>query len=166
MASSSTVSLVTGTAQYSTSSLSEGSHTVYAIFTPNDSFDVNSSTSPSITQKVIITTSVSTLSVTATNNDNPIKKTDTLTLSVTVSDSAGQNPYGTVTFRDGSASGTILDTVTVSSGGSGSSVIYSTTTGNSVGGTSGNHTIYAVYTPADATTFSGSQNSLVVNFTN
>ena len=164
---SSTVDMSTGTAEISTS-LTAGSHLIYADYHPGDSPNVSSSTSATITQKVTIVTSMGTLSVTATNNDSPIKKTDTLTLSVTVSDTNSQNPYGTVTFYvDSVATANLLSTVPISSGGTGSAVTYSTTTGGSVGGSGNtNRTIIAVYTPADTSTFSGCQSSISVYFAN
>ena len=156
-----TVALSGGVAIYQTNSLSAGNHSVYAVFNPDNAPSVTGSTSSTINQVVtIITTSVGTIEVSPSSP----KKTETLTLTVLVSDTNGTaTPYGTVTFYlDSNLPANELSHVTITSGGSGSSLTYRSTGGT--GGTAVPHTIIAVFTPANTTNFIGDQNTLLLNF--
>jgi hypothetical protein len=113
----STLTLVSGVATLTTSSLAVGSHSITAVYAGVAAF--GSSTSPAVVVVVANTGVTSTTTLTAT----PVAITfgQTVTLTVTVTSSASNPPTGTVTISD---NGTVIATPMLVSGGA----TFSTTT--------------------------------------
>ena len=99
-----TASLISGTAVYTTSNLSAGSHNISATYSGNAAY--GSSTSQPITQTVNRNTSALTL----VSNPNPANFGQAVTFTATISPLAAT---GTVTFTDGA---TVLGTASLISG--------------------------------------------------
>ena len=125
----STVTLVNGSASLNISTLAAGSHALTAVYSGDASF--NGSTSPTVTQVVNAAAAAAT-STSLTSTPNPSTVGQAVTLSSTVTSSAGV-PAGTVTFRDGA---TTLATVTLVNGSASLSI--STLA-------AGSHSLTAVY---------------------
>ncbi|MDE2593871.1 MAG: Ig-like domain repeat protein [Burkholderiales bacterium] len=119
------VSLNGGSANYSTSSLSAGTHTLSAHYSGDAG---NQASTSSATSLSVLQTSTTTLSASAST----IEAGQTLTLSVTVS---GASPTGTVQFQDGGSN--LGAAVTLSNGTATLSTNALTTTGS--------HSITAAY---------------------
>jgi hypothetical protein len=127
-----------GDATYTTSSLTVGSHTIIAIYSP---IGIWAASSGGLTQVVNARSTATSVS----SSRNPSTHTQSVTFTATVTSSFG-TPTGTVSFYDGT---TLLATVPLSSG-------QATYTKTSF--TTGNHTITATYNPSVSTflTSSGS----------
>ena len=119
-----TVSLTSGVAQYSTSALAVGMHSISAAYSGDS--NNTASTSPVVAETVVKQPTTTAL----TSSSNTIVLGQTVTFSATVT---GTNSTGTVTFSDGS---TTLATVSLTSGRAGYS-----TSALAVG----KHSIYAAY---------------------
>ena len=132
--------LTDGSAAYTTSSLTVGSHTIKAVYEGDASHESSSATLVQVVLEPLASTSVLTCS------PNPAAYGATVTCTDTVSGSAS-TPTGTVTFYDGT---TELGTGTLSSG----AATYSTSS-LSVG----SHTITAVY--AGTSPYAGSTSNAV-----
>src|SRR5207247_579243 len=104
-----TVTLVNGSASFSTAALAAGSHPLTAAY--NGSAAFAASTSAVVTQLVNAPAAAAT-TTNLTSTPNPSTTGQAVTLSATVTSAAGV-PTGTVTFRDGA---TVLGTVTLVNG--------------------------------------------------
>ena len=131
--------LVNGTAIYSTSSLFEGSHTIYAVYNGDANFA--GSTSSALTQTVTQSSGTSS-TATVASSANPSVYGQSVTFTATVT---GTGATGTVTFQDG---GTTLGS---------SALVNGTATYSTSSLFEGSHAIYAVYN-GDAN-FAGSASS-------
>jgi uncharacterized protein (TIGR03437 family) len=134
------ISLVSGIASFTTSSLSPATHSITANYGGDSNFA--SSASAALTQAVGVTTTATTLIASA----NPSAAGQSVTFTASVTSSAG-TPTGTVTFLDGA---TTLATVNLASG-----VATYTTSTLSVG----NHSIVASY--AGNSTFAASLSAVL-----
>jgi large repetitive protein len=126
----SNVSLSSGIATVTTSTLGTGSHNIQAVYDPTGSFQAsNGSNTLTITQAG--TTTTVTASPTSTVYGQP------LTFTATVASSSG-TPTGTLTFADQTTATTLASNVTLAAG---TAAVTASTLA------AGNHTILAVYTP-------------------
>ena len=132
-----------GSASVTTSSLTAGTHSITAVFTPADTTAFSGSTS-SATSYVVNPAAASTTTTLSVTPAGPADAGTTETLTATVSPAAAA---GTVTFKDGST--TIGSPVTVSNGTA------STTTTLAPG----THSLTAAFTPTDAAAYTASTSS-------
>ena len=134
-----------GTATFTTSALTTGSHSITAVYGGDANFF--GSTSSALTQTVRVASTTTTLS----SNENPAAPGQAVTFTAEVDGAFGGAPTGAVTFYDGS---TALGTGTLSPGGNGSQATFTTSTL-----LAGVHTITAVY-GGDANFGNGSSSPL------
>lgn len=139
----------TGTATYTTSALTAGTHTISSVYS-GDALDATSSSS---TVSVVVTNATTT--TTLATSANPINAGATLTLTSTVTGNGG-TPTGTIAFHDGT---TVLSSVALTSTG--------TATYATAALTPGIHNLYAVYSgdTFDATSTSPTTAEQVVEAT-
>lgn len=133
--------VTSGSASYSTTALTAGSHSITAVFTPTDTATYSGSTSPAITYVVNakpVTATTTALDVTPTS---PAAANTLETLTATITPTAAA---GTVQFKDGTTA--IGSPATVTNGKA------------SVNATlkSGAHSLTATFTPNDPATYSAS----------
>ncbi len=133
------VSMQGGVARYSLDQLTEGKHSITAIYRPTPNSDFSDSTSPTLTQSVLNKTTTLLAS-----SANPSSPGQSVTLQASVTAPAG-TPTGTVDFVDGTT--VIAAKVPVASG----SATHSTSTLQP-----GSHSITAVFRPDANTDFAGS----------
>jgi len=133
-----------GTANFTTTTLSPGPHTIVASYNPGNS---NFSPSSATTNQSVLTATTTTI----TSSKNPSNVGDSVTFTATVSGSGG-TPTGTVTFKDGA---TALATVPLS----GTTATFTTSSL-----TAGSHSITASYN-GDAT-FSASTSPTLTQVVN
>jgi capsular polysaccharide biosynthesis protein len=127
-----------------TSVLADGSHSLTAVFTPNDAAAFSGSTSNTVSYTVntaAATTTTTTLGVSPTS---PAASGTTETLTATVAPSGAT---GSVAFMDGATQ--VGSTQQVSAGSASVSSVLS----------DGSHSLTAVFTPTDATAFTASTSS-------
>jgi len=141
-----------GTATYSTSSLSTGSHSITAVYSGDSNF--NGSTSTALTLTVNAAALLST-TTTVSSSANPSAQGQSVTFTATVSGPSGNMlvPTGSVTFMDGT---TTLGTGSLNSS---AQATYSTSSL-----TAGTHSITAVY--AGDTNFAGSTSAALTQTVN
>jgi hypothetical protein len=140
------------TASFSTSTLSIGTHTITAVYTPSTNF---SPASTSLLQVVGAAGAVTTTTLASSLNPAPYNQPVTFTATVTNTSATGA-PTGTITFSDGA---TVLATQPVTS----TSPTAAIASFSSSTLTAGTHTITATYSPAAG--FSGSTATLTQNIT-
>ena len=90
------VSVRQGQAVYSSDQLTEGNHTITAVYTPDGNSNFAGSTSPAITQSVLTATTT-----VVTSSANPSNPGQTVTFQASVAATTG-TPTGAVDFLDGS----------------------------------------------------------------
>jgi hypothetical protein len=127
------VTLSAGSAACATSSLTAGTHSLTAVYTPSTS-SFAASTSSALTQVVNVIAATTT---TLTTAFNPSYATEALPLTAVVASTVG-TPTGTVEFRDGAATVAGCASVALSGG-------VASCPGTFAAGT---HSLTAVYTPA------------------
>jgi hypothetical protein len=141
-----------GSATSAATTLTAGSHSITAVFTPNDASAFTASTSPAVTYSVSAagggSNPTQTSSIVTANPPSPT------TLGTSVTFTAAMTPSsaaGTVQFKD---NGNLLGTAVTLSGGTATSAA---TTGLS----QGTHSITAVFIPGDATAFVASTSTVL-----
>ena len=149
------VTVASGHAAYSTSTLSIATHSFGASFTPTDSTKFTAATATAISYVIQKPPpGATTTTLTVTPGSPVLTSTPTVTLKATVSPSAAA---GTVQFMDGSTN--LGSPVTVSGG-----IATYATSGSTLG--LGSHPLKAVYTPGATANYNGSMSAtytLVVN---
>lgn len=136
------VTLSAGSATFSTSALSQGSHSITAVYSGDS--NNNGSTSSVLSQTI----SLSTTTTTVASSQNPSDVGKPVTFTATVTSGAGAPTSGTVTFMDGA---TTLGTASIAAG-----VATLTTTSLALG----SHTITASFSGSPGFT-SGTSSPLV-----
>jgi hypothetical protein len=145
--------LVNGVASFSTLTLTQGTHTITAGYSGDNTFATSSSNT--VTQAVATTVGTTT-TLTSTPNPSAVGQAVTFTATVTATNGTTA-PTGTVTFKDG---GTTIGTGTLSSsGGTAAQTSFTTSTL-----TAGSHSITAVY--SGAATFTATTSAVLVQVVN
>jgi hypothetical protein len=137
------VGATAATATYQSSTLTDGSHTITATFTPTDSAHFSGSTSTAVTF-VITAARLTTITLVAAPQ-SPAIPGGTVAFTATVTPSSA---VGSVVFKDGT---TTLATVPVVNG----TAAYATTAL-----TGGDHSVVAIFTPTDPTQYTSSQSAV------
>lgn len=138
-----TQTLTNGIAQFTTNSLSAGSHVITATYQPSGSF---AGSTASLSQQIIGLPSATSLSA----SPNPAYALQSVTLTAAVTAVSGV-PTGTVTFLDG---GTTMGTASLNTTGTAAIVVHFNAAGN--------HSVTAVYS-GDATFNTSTSSSLTEN---
>ena len=144
---------------YDTLSVTGSPHTIVASFVANTYPVQNYGNSSGTSSPTTVTATKDTTTVTV---GVPASQTygTTVTLSATIVSFYGATPTGTVTFRDGSTTGTVLGTAGVTVNGSG----VATTTTTRIDVQNSPHSIFAVYTNTDGN-FVGNYNDAIYSAT-
>ncbi len=109
-----TASLSSGTASLSTSSLTKGIHSVYAVYN-EDGGDSNYNDSTSSSTSITVSQAATSMTLSAASSTTTYGTTASITATVSASGGSSLTPSGSVSFRD-DVSGSIIDLVTLSSG--------------------------------------------------
>ena len=128
------------TATVTTNTLSVGSHSITAVFTPTDPAAFNGSTSAALPFVVNQSPAQTTSTALSASPASPVVVGTSVTFTATVSPAAA----GTVQFKDGTAN---LGSPATVSGGQASTSTSALTAGS--------HSVTAVFTPTDPTAFTG-----------
>jgi hypothetical protein len=126
-----TASLISGSATFTTSSLTIGNHSISAFYSGDSTYQPANNSLPQA--QVITGTQATTTSVSSSSNPSTFEQSVTFTATVSSAGGTGGTPTGTVTFID---SGSMIGTGTLSGG------VASFATSSL---TPGNHNITAIY---------------------
>ncbi|PZG12619.1 hypothetical protein C1I95_25385 [Micromonospora craterilacus] len=144
------VALAGGSATLAVADLAVGKRSLVAIYQPTGNFA--GSISPAVTYQINSATGVSTVTRLAVSPEGPQDPGTPITLTATVEPAEAE---GVVQFRDGTANLGIELNVT---GGTATTTVNTTQSGLLA---SGAHSFSAIFTPADAAAFNGSQSEAV-----
>jgi hypothetical protein len=139
--------LTGGTASVQTNSLSVGSHTITAVFTPTDANAFLLSTSPGVSYGVLASNAAATTTTLTANPSSPVTAQTPVTFTASVLPSTAG---GTVQFSDGGSALGTPQTVTAGRATFSSSSL-----------AIGSHPVTATFTPADAGAFASSTSPTV-----